>query len=124
MTVLDASAVLAFLGDEAGRDVVSAALADGGCSISAINWSEVCQKGRQHELPEAPLVALAELVDIVEVTRADGELAAQLWSAGSQLSIADRICMAVAIRSSEPVLTCDRAWSKVAVQDLEVLLAR
>ena len=45
MTVVDASAVLAWLGDEFGADVVEAAAAAGDPLVcSAVNWSEVVQK--------------------------------------------------------------------------------
>lgn len=43
MTVFDASALLAYLGNEAGSDVVEAALETGG-RCSTANWSEVGQK--------------------------------------------------------------------------------
>ncbi len=42
MTVFDASALLAYLGNEAGSDVVEAALETGG-RCSTANWSEVGQ---------------------------------------------------------------------------------
>ncbi len=41
--VLDASALLAFLRDEAGADVVERAL-EAGAAISAANWAEVLSK--------------------------------------------------------------------------------
>lgn len=45
MTVLDASALLAFLQGEAGADVVEAVLQDDGV-CAAVNWSETAQKVR------------------------------------------------------------------------------
>jgi ribonuclease VapC len=41
-TVLDASALLAYLQDEPGEEMVRAVLADS--SISSVNWAEVVQK--------------------------------------------------------------------------------
>ncbi|MCI1642092.1 MAG: hypothetical protein LKI58_09090 [Actinomyces sp.] len=45
-TVLDASALLAFLVGERGSDQVSSSLADGG--VGAVNWSETPQKIPAH----------------------------------------------------------------------------
>ena len=113
MTVLDASALLAFLNDEPGRDPVGRALAAGDCRISAANWSEIWQKARQHSLPQSALHALASLVEVVPVDRAQAEQAAELWSTASTLSLADRMCLALVVGSDEPALTADREWSSV-----------
>ena len=48
MNVFDASALLAFLQNEAGADAVEAALDDGG-ACGAANWSEIGQKVRAHD---------------------------------------------------------------------------
>ena len=122
MTVLDASALLAFLNDEPGRDPVGQALAAGDCRISAANWSEIWQKARQHSLPQSALYALASLVEIVPVDRAQAEQAAELWSAASALSLADRMCLALVVGSDEAALTADREWS--LVDDANVVMIR
>lgn len=44
--VLDASALLAFLGDEPGADVVERAL-EQGAVMSAVNWAEVLSKAAE-----------------------------------------------------------------------------
>lgn len=123
MTVLDASALLAFLGNEPGRDPVGAALATGECLISALNWSEVCQKQVQHDLPRTALSALSELLEIVPVTRDHGEAAASLWPSARFLSIADRVCLALAIEREVVVLTCDRAWADADI-DVQLEIVR
>jgi len=79
-TVLDASTLLAFLLGEHGGD-----------------WS----------IARAVLESYG--VRVEAVTSADAERAAALWSAGSPLSLGDRLCLAVADRLEAPVLTADRA---------------
>lgn len=112
MSVLDASALLAFLQGEDGAALVEQALIAGAC-CSAANWSEVAQKilasGHNWELA-ATLLATYGL-DIEPVTREDGDLAARLWRPGSALSLGDRLCLALGARLGRPVLTADRQWA-------------
>jgi len=109
--VLDASAVLAFVQDEAGADVVEAALA-AGAVCGAANWSEVAQKvlaaGRDWDLVRALLVSYGLRIEAVEPI--DGEWAASRWRRGEGLSLADRLCLALAERVDSDVLTADAAW--------------
>ena len=78
--VLDASAVLAFLQDEDGAEVVERALA-GPTRCAAANWSEVAQKVRARErdwdLARALLISFD--VEVEDVTAADAEWAAGRW---------------------------------------------
>ncbi len=111
MTVLDASALLAFLHGEDGADVVEAAL-EMGASAGAANWSEVAQKvlahGRDWDLARALLLSFD--LAVVPVTAADAEAAAFRWRAGQGFSLADRLCLALGNRLEIDVLTADRAW--------------
>lgn len=111
MTVLDASALLAFLQAEPGADDVESALIEGG-QCATVNWSEVAQKVRAHgrdwELARA-LLASYDLA-LEPVTVADAESAAQRWSPGSGLSLADRLCLALGDRLDADVMTADTAW--------------
>lgn len=119
--VLDASAVLAFLHDEPGANVVKQALE--GAQMSAVNWSEVLQKaiwkqvdivGMQQEFEEIG-------VTIKPFTASQAEIAAQLWKATKKhgLSFADRACLALATENKAPILTADKAWIKL---DLKIKL--
>ena len=111
MTVLDASAVLAFLQGEDGADVVERAL-ESGSVAGAANWSEVAQKllshGRDWGLARALLLSLDLRVEAV--TADDAEWAATRWRSGEGLSLGDRLCIALGERLSEEVLTADQAW--------------
>ncbi len=109
--VLDASAILAFIQNEAGADVVEAALVDEPC-CGAANWSEVAQKvlraGGDWELVRALLVSYGVHIEPVLVD--DAEWAAERWQRGEALSLADRLCLALARRLDTDVLTADSAW--------------
>ncbi|MDZ7674568.1 MAG: type II toxin-antitoxin system VapC family toxin [Acidimicrobiales bacterium] len=109
--VLDASALLAFLQGEAGTDVVEEQL-DGEPICGAANWSEVAQKvlaaGRDWDLARALLLSYD--IDVEPVTVDDAERAARRWRPGAGLSLGDRLCLALADRTTLPVWTADTAW--------------
>ena len=109
--VLDASAILAFLQGEDGADSVEAALI-GRAQCGAANWSEVAQKvlaaGRDWEVVRALLVSYE--IGVEPVTSGDAEWAAHRWRRGEGLSLADRLCLALAEREDTEVLTADLAW--------------
>jgi ribonuclease VapC len=112
VNVFDASVLLAFLQDEAGADVVQRELELGGV-CGAANWSEVAQKvqahGRDWELARALLTSYELRVEPVGL--ADAEGAAALWSAGTGLSLGDRLCLALGRRlDATTVWTADSTW--------------
>lgn len=111
MSVLDASAVLAFLGGEPGAGLVEDAL-DAGASCSTASWSEAAQKvlaaGGDWELAGALLGAYGLEVEPVQV--ADAEWAARRWQPGEGLSLGDRLCLALAARLDAVAVTADRSW--------------
>lgn len=111
MTVLDASAVLAFLSKEPGQDLVERALNEDTC-VSAANWSEVAQKisAAEGDWGMARVVLKSYGLRVEAVTEADAERAAALWERGSGLSLADRLCVALGERLRTTILTADRAW--------------
>lgn len=110
-TVLDASALLAFLHGEPGADEVESAL-EVAPRCSAANWSEVAQEvmaaGRDWDLVRALLESYQLEIEAVSVE--DAEWAACRWIKGDGLSLADRLCLALAARLEAPVLTADASW--------------
>ncbi|KDA06411.1 twitching motility protein PilT [Microbacterium sp. CH12i] len=112
MSVLDASAVLAFLQGEPGADQAEPEL-DGGV-IGAANWAEIAQRVRVAGADWATARALLRsyTVRIEPVSAADAEAAASLWKSGSGLSLGDRLCLALAERLDTAALTADRAWGE------------
>jgi ribonuclease VapC len=113
MTVVDASTVLAWLQDEPGADESEPMLMEG--VIGAVSWSEVLQKARQHGAPGGVVARLLASfgLTVVDVTRADAEIASDLWRPGTALSLADRLCLALGLRMNLPVATADAAWTAV-----------
>jgi PIN domain nuclease of toxin-antitoxin system len=111
VTVVDASALLAYLQGEPGAETVEEVLESGAC-CGAANWSEVAQKvlgaGRDWDLVRALLVAFPLTVE--PVVEADGEWAARRWRRGEGLSLADRLCLALGERLDGDVWTADASW--------------
>ena len=111
--VLDASAILAFLQDEEGSNVVEEHLVDD-ARCGAANWAEVAQKirgaGRDWPLSRALLTSYGLVVE--DVTESDGEWAAARWRRGEGLSLGDRLCLSLAHRLQAPALTADLAWGQ------------
>lgn len=109
-TVVDASVVLAWLQDEPGADEAEPMLMEG--VIGAANWSEVLKKASQHGASIGTVSRLLASfgLSVEAVVRADGERAAELWRAGSSLSLGDRLCLALALRLGVKVATADAAW--------------
>lgn len=125
-TVLDASAVIALLRGEPGSAMVADAI--GSAIISAVNLKEV---GKQLLDGGAGTKAAREIIDALRLeVRAHDEtaawqaadLSAATRNAGSGLG--DRSCMALAIAEGIPAMTADRAWVKVQVTGLSVILIR
>ena len=111
MKVLDASAVLAFLLREPGWQAVEGALGEG-AACGAANYCEVAQKmlmaGRDWGAARE-LLRLYQ-VSVAPVTVEDAEWAARRWRPGESLSLADRLCLALATRLGCQALTADRDW--------------
>lgn len=121
--VLDASALLAYLADEPGADVVSAAIA-GGTAISSVNLAEVLSRVANSGTDPSDLAEkltvnglLHGAISVEPFTDADAIEVARLRpiTRVAGLSLGDRACLALASRLELPALTADAAWSKVDV---------
>ena len=112
MIVLDASALQALINNEPGADVVARAAAANDATISSVNYAEVLQKtarlGVTAEDVDAELDALS--VTVSHFGRLDARLAASFFRDRSGLSLADRVCLALARSLSSPAYTADRIW--------------
>ncbi len=118
--VLDASALLALVFNEAGADVVEEAMS-GDVAMSAVNLAEVVSRLVDYGLDAAeatdilgPLSFRFRVVDFgSEAAWRSGLLRSATKRLG--LSLGDRACVALAVELDIPVLTADQAWSSLAL---------
>ena len=115
--VLDASALLAFLRKEPGGKRVGAVL--GQCMMSAVNLAEVVSKAIDHGGTVVGVSnSLLQLpVRVVPFGPEDAVIAGSLRAAtrSKGLSLGDRCCLALGLKTGLPVLTTEGKWSEVDV---------
>jgi PIN domain nuclease of toxin-antitoxin system len=113
--VLDASAVLALLNEEPGREAVAAAFPH--AVISAVNLSEVVAKMMDFGIPAPSAQSAIEDLGLQVHPFDEGQavtaglLRRQTRSLG--LSLGDRACLALGLQLGLPVLTTDRSWKSL-----------
>lgn len=128
MTVLDASAVMALLQQEPGADRVLQAVSTS--VLPMVNLAEVLGKAADRGIDPARHLALFDQwgLALESVQRADVLRSADIRRRETAerrpvLSLADRLCLAVAGRLGVPALTADRAWADIDL-GIEVELIR
>lgn len=115
MYVLDASAILAVLLGEDGKDMVEPHLRGGEMSI--VNLCEVLtttvEKGGDPEIAQSAIIEYGVRIRAFSDAHAieAARLRPQTKSLG--LGIGDRICLAQGLLSGRPILTADRDWAKL-----------
>ncbi len=123
--VLDASALLALINGEKGAERVAEVLGD--AQISAVNLSEVAgkliDKGIGGRSVDHHLAGLG--VAVIDFDRSGAlDTAVLRRSLPLSLSLGDRACLTLGIRTGAPVFTADRQWAKLGVRGLTVVTIR
>jgi PIN domain nuclease of toxin-antitoxin system len=118
ITVLDASAVLAFLQGEPGDEIVRLALQSDNCIVTAANQAEIIAKVLDRGADAGAIkTVIAQLgYTVIDVIAKDGECAGWMRKQTRVigLSLGDRLCLAVAQRLKAVVLTADRPWLTIS----------
>ena len=111
--VIDASAILAMIFDEAGGDMVADVC--GGAVLNAVNLDEVLHKvarrGMDPILVETQLSRLG--ISVVAFDARQARISAALHSqlTGTDTSFADRACLSMGLMLDATVLTADAKWT-------------
>ena len=116
MLLLDASALLAYLLDEPGADMIDTRLHES--AICSVNLGDVATRiaargGNPRDVLEETLDSGLDVYDftytcslrLIEINDAERAL-------GITLSLGDRCCLATAMAEDLPVLTADREWAR------------
>ncbi len=121
--MLDASALLAYLKDEPGSEVVEEALGESS-HVSAANWAEVLSKlaeegddiPRTIERFEAEgMLGWSMIVHPLDEVQAWRIATLRPITRSAGLSLGDRACLSLAEALDLPALTTDRAWGTLEV---------
>jgi ribonuclease VapC len=119
-SILDASALIAYLHDESGADAVVDAIT-AGAAVSVVNWAEALSKvaadGDDPQQVSDTLQTSASPLLLQPLTDADCVEIARLrpLTKAHGLSLADRACLALAKRLNIPVVTADREWADLGL---------
>ncbi len=113
--VLDASAILAAIGNEPGADLVSEHISH--AAVSTVNLAEAQSKLIERRLPpgEAWESALSFAREVFVFDAEQASIAGGLipFTRPFGLSLGDRACLALVITLRAPVYTTDRLWANL-----------
>ena len=116
--VLDASAILAIIFDEPGKEKLTPEILDRSV-VGTVNLAEVQTKAIKKGLePEVAWETASVLVSAVEPFTADhARIAGDLITTTERygLSLGDRSCLALAIALNAPVYTTEQVWRNLDV---------
>ena len=124
--VLDASEFITLLAKENGFEIVKQHLKN--AVISSVNVAEIykyCMDKQQLTESDCKNIMAISGIKIIDFSNEHALISAKIYSQISKygLSLGDRACIALAISTSSPLLTCDQIWQQVKL-DVEVIMAR
>lgn len=109
--VLDASALIAYVNGEPGAGSVRDAFREE-CYASTAQWSEVAAYFSDSwlEWQVASALLLSQGLTLEPVSVEDAVQAGRMRPLNTNLSLGDRLCLALAMRLGALVYTSDKAW--------------
>ena len=125
--LLDTSALLASIFEESGSGEVEAALL-AGVAMSTVNLAELAARLHQEGWSAGDVAETIgglgiEVVNFdLEVALLSGKLRPLTRELG--LGLGDRACLATAVLQRLPVLTADRVWTELRLDDVEIRCIR
>ena len=124
--ILDASALLALIKNEAGAVMVERLL--GNVVMSSINVSEVAAVllNNAMTLEECQSCILPFISQIIpfDHTQAFQAAALRTQTKAKGLSLGDRACIALGITLQLPIYTADKVWSELQLNNADIRLIR
>jgi PIN domain nuclease of toxin-antitoxin system len=116
--VLDASAVLAILGEEAGAEKLTPRLL-GDAIASTVNLAEVHSKliSRGLKPDDAWDAAISPVRESAPFTEEHAKIAGSMLAQTRKLglSLGDRACLALGVALHAPVYTADQSWKSLQI---------
>lgn len=110
--VLDASAILAYLFQEKGQDIVAEVIED--CLLSTVNLTEVLSRFVRDGHDPTPILRefRSTTINIIPFDEEQSLIAAALIPATSThgLSLGDRACLSLALAFALTAVTADHVW--------------
>ncbi len=125
MIVLDASALMALLLSEPGKEAVAERVAEG--AISAVNLAEVLARMARERISSRLLVPKLEALglSVVEFDQPQAVIVSDIREHARSygVGLADCCCIALALHRACPVMTTDRVWTRLGFE-IDVRLIR
>ncbi len=119
--LLDASAVLAFLGNERGADRLRKIIPHG--LISAVNFAEVLKKLMGRGMPKDVAFEALEAINLMVLPFGLMEAFHSTDFIHPGISLADRACLGTAQTAGYRVITGESRWTEIR-RDVEVCVFR
>jgi PIN domain nuclease of toxin-antitoxin system len=122
--VLDASAILALLNDESGAGMVQELLPV--AVVSTVNFAEVVTRLSLLGMPENEIHKTLDILGLT-IIPFDEELSFQtgllaILTKQYGLSLGDRACLALALKTGYSAVTSDRVWKNLEIKlDVKVI---
>ena len=115
--VLDSSAILALINNEAGAQQVEPLISKS--IVSAVNFSETLAILERHGIKtkEGSHLLRAMIKEIIPFTAEHAFISSEIYLScqAKGLSLGDRACLALGISSNKPVITADRVWQELSL---------